>query len=112
LNNAPEWSGRAWFEWNGDAPRAGTLSFLTEVVWQSTSFFTPFNDDVQRQSPYALVNVTAEIRPGRAPWAVSVYGRNLGNQDYITGTFSSPPPAIGGRPGARRQIGVGITLGG
>jgi iron complex outermembrane receptor protein len=110
LNNAPEWSGRAWLEWTRATRRVGTLSVLSEVLWQSTAFFTPFNDSVQRQSPYALVNVSGEIRPTPAPWAVSVYGRNLGNQDYITGTFSSPPPAIGGRPGPPRQIGVEITF--
>jgi iron complex outermembrane receptor protein len=111
LNNTPQWSGRAWLEWSRDTRRGGTLSVLSEVVWQSTSFFTPFNDGRQRQSPYALVNVSGEIRPTRAPWALGVYGRNLGSQDYITGTFSSPPPAIGGRPGSPRQIGVELTLG-
>jgi iron complex outermembrane receptor protein len=111
LNNAPEWSGRAWLEWTRDTLRGATLSILSEVVWQSTSFFTPFNDGVQRQSPYPLINLTGEIRPTRAPWTVSVYGRNLANQDYITGTFSSPPPAIGGRPGRPRQVGVDVRLG-
>jgi iron complex outermembrane receptor protein len=111
LNNAPEWSGRAWLEWSRDTPRAGSLSALSEVMWQSTSFFTPFNDRVQRQSPYALINLSGEIRPRRAPWSVAVYARNLANQDYISGTFSSPPPAIGGRPGRPRQIGVELRFG-
>jgi iron complex outermembrane receptor protein len=111
LNNAPVWSGRGWVEWTRGAWRAATLSILSEATWQSTSFFTPFNDSVQRQSPYALVNVSGEIRPRRGPWTVSVYARNLGNRNYITGTFSSPPPAIGGRPGPRRQLGVEVAFG-
>jgi iron complex outermembrane receptor protein len=111
LNNAPVWSGRGWAEWTRGAWRAGTLSVLAEVLWQSTAFFTPFNDGIQRQSPYALVNVTGEFRPRRGPWTVSVYARNIGNQDYVTGTFSSPPPAIGGRPGPPRQIGVEMAVG-
>jgi outer membrane receptor protein involved in Fe transport len=39
-----------------------------------------------------------------------MFVRNLTNQDYITGSFSSPPPAIGGRPGEPRQIGVQLRL--
>jgi iron complex outermembrane receptor protein len=110
LNNAPAWSGRAWLEWNRDVSGAGALSILSEIVWQATSFFTAFNDRIQRQTPYALLNVSGEIRPRGARWIATVYARNLTNQNYITGTFSSPPPAIGGRPGPPRQVGVEVRL--
>ena len=111
LNNAPEWAGRMWFEWRHDMGRTGILSLRPEVLWQSTAYFTPFNDTIQRQPAYALVNVTAEIRARRRPTALSVYARNLTGEDYITGTFSSPPPAIGGRPGPSRRVGIEFTLG-
>lgn len=111
LNNAPEWSGRMWFEWRYDTGRAGILSLRPEVLWQSTTYFTPFNDTIQRQSAYALLNMTAEIRPKRHRFGVSMYARNLTNEDYITGTFSSPPPAIGGRPAPSRRVGIEFTLG-
>lgn len=110
LNNAPVWSGRAWVEWIRDVGRAGTLSIRPEALWKSTAYFTPFNDAIQRQSPYGLLNVSAEIRPPRLCCAFAVSARNLTNQGYITGTFSSPPPAIGGRPGPSRQIAVELTL--
>ena len=35
---------------------------------------------------------------------------HLTNVDYITGSFSSPPPAIGGRPGEPRQVGFYMTV--
>jgi hypothetical protein len=41
---------------------------------------------------------------------VAAFARNLANQDYITGTFATPPPAIGGRPGEPRQAGIQLTL--
>jgi iron complex outermembrane receptor protein len=109
LNNAPEWSGRLWLEWNGRIVRAGTLRLRAESSWQSTVFFTPFNDAIQRQRGYGVLDASAELAP-RHWWAVSLYGRNLTNQDYITGTFSTPPPAIGGRPGLPRQVGVQFTF--
>jgi iron complex outermembrane receptor protein len=109
LNNAPEWSTRLWLEWKAEAGVAGTLSLRPEVLWQSTAFFTPFNDTVQRQTAYATANMSAELQMSRR-YSLAAYVRNLANQDYITGTFSSPPPAIGGRPGVPRQFGVEFTV--
>jgi iron complex outermembrane receptor protein len=110
LSNAPEWSGRLWLEWNGEIGRAGALSLRADSGWQSTVFFTPFNDGIQRQSPYGLLELSADLEPRHGRFSVGVYARNLTNEDYITGTFSSPPPAIGGRPGDSRQIGVQLTV--
>jgi iron complex outermembrane recepter protein len=110
LNNAPEWSGRLWLEWDGTIGRAGLVSLRADSRWQSTVFFTPFNDDIQRQRPYGLLDVSAEFGPHHRHWSLAAYARNLTNEDYITGTFSSPPPAIGGGPGEPRQAGLQLTL--
>jgi iron complex outermembrane recepter protein len=109
LNNAPEWSGNLWLEWSGRIGRGHNLSLRADSRWQSTVFFTPFNDAIQRQGRYGLLDASAEleVRPG---WTVGMFGRNLTNQDYITGTFSTPPPAIGGRPGYSRQIGAQLIF--
>jgi iron complex outermembrane receptor protein len=110
LSNAPEWSGRVWVEWRGGLRRTGTALLRADARWQSTVFFTPFNDAIQRQTPYALLDLSAEFGPRRGIWSVGAFARNVTGEDYITGSFSSPPPAIGGRPGDPRQIGVQLTL--
>jgi iron complex outermembrane receptor protein len=110
LSNAPEWSGRLWLEWSRLLPRATRLLLRADTRWQSTAYFTPFNDDIQRQNPYALLDATAEYGPRTGPWSVGVFGRNLTDENYITGSFNSPPPAIGGRPGDPRQVGLQFTL--
>jgi iron complex outermembrane receptor protein len=110
LNNAPEWSGRLWLEWNAEVGRAGLASVRVDFKRQTTVFFTPFNDLVQRQRPYGLVDLTAEFGPSRRHWSVALYARNLTNEDYITGSFSSPPPAIGGRPGEPRSVGIQLAV--
>ena len=61
-------------------------------------------------SPFGLLDGSAEFGPKRRHWSVTIWGRNLTNSDYITGSFSSPIPAIGGRPGLPRQAGVELTL--
>jgi iron complex outermembrane receptor protein len=108
LANAPEWSGRLWLGWSAVAGRLGTLSLRVDSRWQATVFFTPFNDAIQRQRPYGLLDVSLELE--REHWSVGAYARNLTNEDYITGTASSPPPAIGGRPGDSRRIGLQLVI--
>jgi iron complex outermembrane receptor protein len=110
LTNAPEWSGRVWLAWTADLRRAGLLSLRAESRWQSTVYFTPFNDTVQRQRPYGLLELSADLESRSGGFSVGAFARNLTNEDYITGTFSSPLPAIGGRPGDIRQIGVQLTV--
>ena len=56
------------------------------------------------------IAVGADLRSDTGRWTIGVYVRNLTNRDYITGTFSSPFPAIGGRPGEPRQAGVQLSV--
>jgi iron complex outermembrane receptor protein len=110
LNNAPEWSGRLWIEWNRSIGTSRRLSVTADATAQSTVFYTPFNDDIQRQRPYALLGGRAEWGPSHRRWAVNVYARNLTNTDYIMATFGTSPTAFGGRPGPSRQFGAQFVV--
>ena len=110
LNNAPEWAGRLWAEWNGSLASSDLLSLTVDATAQSTVFYTPFNDDVQRQRPYALVGARAQYGPAHRHWSINVYARNLTGTDYIMATFATSPAAYGGRPGAPTQFGVQLEL--
>ena len=70
LNNAPEWAGRLWIEWTGDIGHSRRLSISAESTAQSTVFYTPFNDSIQRQSPYGLLGARIEYGPGDRRWTV------------------------------------------
>jgi outer membrane receptor protein involved in Fe transport len=107
LNNAPEWSGRLWVEWRPGG--SGALSVRADSRWQSTVFFTPFNDAIQTQGAYGLLDASVEFSPNRR-LTIGMYTRNLTNQTFITGAFSSPPPAIGGRPGESRRVSVQVII--
>jgi iron complex outermembrane recepter protein len=109
LSNAPEWSGRAWLEYARPFRHVGVFSLFLDVVSQSTVFFTPLNDRIQQQRSHSLVSANITIRP-RPHWSVGVYARNVTDTDYITGTIGSLLPAIAGRPGEPRQVGVQLTL--
>jgi outer membrane receptor protein involved in Fe transport len=85
------------------------LSLFVDVLRQSTVYFTPINDSIQRQGAYGLVNANITVHP-RPRWSLGFYARNLTNTRYITGTSSVPPPAIGGRPGEPRQLGIQLNV--
>ena len=106
LNNAPEWSGRLWIEWTGNLGASGRLTLTADATAQSTVYYTPFNDGIQRQPSYGLLGARAEYGPRHRRWAVNAYARNLTDTDYITATFATSPMAFGGRPGPPRQFGV------
>jgi iron complex outermembrane receptor protein len=110
LNNAPEWAGRMWMQWSGHVTAADLLSLIVDANAQSTVFYTPFNDDIQRQLPYALVSARAEYGPAHRRWSINAYVRNLTNTDYVMATFATSPAAFGGRPGASRQFGVQLVV--
>jgi iron complex outermembrane receptor protein len=106
LNNAPEWAGRLWLQWHGHLTASDLISLTADASAQSTVFYTPFNDDIQRQQPYALLGLRASYGPAHRRWSINGYVRNLTNTDYIMAAFATSPAAFGGRPGASRQIGL------
>jgi iron complex outermembrane recepter protein len=110
LNNAPEWAGRLWIAWTGDVGHSRRLSISAESTAQSTVFFTPFNDSIQRQGPYGLLGARIEYGPSHRRWTIGAYVRNLTNTDYVTGTFGTPPNAFAGRPGPSRQFAVEFSV--
>ena len=110
LNNAPEWAGRLWIEWSGDIGGSRRLSIAADATAQSTVFYTPFNDSIQRQAPYGLLGGRIEYGPSHRRWAFAAYARNLTNTDYVTATFGTSPAAFAGRPGPQRQFAVEFTV--
>jgi iron complex outermembrane receptor protein len=110
LNNAPGWSGSVSAVYEFATGRAGTASLRGDVSWQSRVFFTAFNDDIETQKAYALVHLRAGFEPRHRRWEIAIYARNIGNQEYISGTAANPLPAIGGRPGEPRHWGTQVTL--
>ena len=91
MNNAPEWAGRLWVEWTGQIRRSRRLSIAVDSTAQSTVFYTPFNDSIQRQGPYGLLGARVEYGPSHGRWSVAAYTRNLTNTGYVTATFGTPP---------------------
>ena len=108
LSNAPGWSGRAWVE-RFMPIRSLVVSARLDARWQTTVYYSPENDQIQRQGAYGLLDANATVRLARRPWSVGVFAKNLLNTDYLTGAFASPLPAYGGQPGEPRQVGIQLS---
>ncbi len=110
LNNAPEWAGRLWIEWTRDVGRSRRMSIAVDSTAQSTVFYTPFNDSIQRQGSYGLLGSRVEYGPSHRLWTIGAYARNLTNTGYVNATFGTAPTAFGGRPGPSRQFSVEFAV--
>lgn len=106
LNNAPEWAGRLWVAWTGSIGNAQRLTLIGDATAESTVYYTPFNDGIQRQRSYGLLGVRAEYGPRNRRWSINAYVRNVTDTNYIMATFGNSPAAFGGRPGAPRQVAI------
>jgi outer membrane receptor protein involved in Fe transport len=124
---APEWAWSYEGGWKatlmGGRSRFATSAFVmdyTDLQVQTpigigvfdirNVFYTPFNDSIQRRSPYGLLGARVEYGPSHRRWMVAAYARNVTNTDYVTGTFGTPPTAFAGRPGPSRQLAVEFTV--
>jgi outer membrane receptor protein involved in Fe transport len=81
-----------------------------DATAQSTVFYTPFNDNIQRQDAYGLLGARVEYGPSHRRWSVGAYARNLTNTDYIMATFGTSPTAFGGRPGPSGQFAIEFAV--
>jgi iron complex outermembrane receptor protein len=110
LSNAPAWSGSTSAVYKFATGGAGTAFVRGDVLWQGRVFFTPANDDIETQRAYGLVHLRAGFEPRSRRWEISVYARNVGNMEHITGTSNAAPTAFTARPGEPRHWGTQFTF--
>ncbi|NRB38860.1 MAG: TonB-dependent receptor [Pseudomonadales bacterium] len=84
LNNAPEYSLSLINNFRHGLA-GGELRYRLEIKWQDTVYFTQFNDTQTSQQAYTLVNANMTWASPGASWSLMLYGKNLGNEAYITG---------------------------
>ena len=108
LNNAPEWSGSGSAAYEFATGRAGFTSVRCDVSGQSRVFFTPFNTAIETQAPYALVHLRAGFEPHHRRWELSVFVRNLANQEVLHLHEQHPAACVHGA--ARRTANVGDAV--
>jgi len=109
LNAAPTaaLSGYGEYEWNMSS---GWSAFIrAEANWKDRQYFTVENLDLESQEAYWLLQGSIGLRDVQGHWTLSIWGRNLTDEQYVTTTASFASGRVAGRPGAPRTYGVGFA---
>jgi iron complex outermembrane recepter protein len=107
LNYSPKYSGSARGEYTFKLANGGGAYIGADYSWYDDAFYTAANNPIVGQEAYGVVNAALGYRSPDARWTAEVYGRNLGDEDYLTNVYTaSVVPA--GIPGAPRTYGVSL----
>lgn len=109
LNSAPKWSYNAFGQYDFAVGDKGSVSIRGEYGWKDRQFFTVVNDSIQTTPSYGLINASVAYRSADERWQVILFGRNLGDEEYLisTGSFTAVPS---GTPGDPRSYGLRVAL--
>jgi len=89
LPNAPETTAKLGLTWEG-AVGSGVLRVRGEAYYQDDVYFTEWNRTDAYQEAYEQYNATVEYAWSDA-WTVSVWGRNLSDEDVISNNIITAP---------------------
>lgn len=81
-------------------------SLRVEGSWNGRRYFTPENTLLESQGPYFLMNSSFVLTAPDGRLSATLWGRNLTNKQYVTGTASFAAARVAGRPGNPRTYGV------
>lgn len=104
LSLTPKWAQTLWGEIT--VPTSGGSVFARgEYSYRTRQFFTAVNGGFDQQAGYGLINASLGYSFLDNHVEVTVYGRNLGNTQYVT-TTASFAAGIVGKVGEPRTIGL------
>ncbi len=86
LPRAPNWELTLGAEFSFNLA-AGRLTIRPEFHWQDEMYFNAFNRESIRQKSWHTLNLHAIYMSSDEHWSISLFGRNLGNEDYVTNMF-------------------------
>jgi iron complex outermembrane recepter protein len=112
LPRSPEWTMSSALEYATNLEGLGDLTVRAQYNYTSRIYFTPFNEPIARQGSYGLLDVTASFEPLSSNLLFRVFGRNLTDEAYFNGLFTSAISNNGrGSYGWPRTFGIELTAG-
>lgn len=90
LPNAPEYTAKLGITWETDMGN-GTLRAHGEAYYSDEVYFTEWNRKDAYQDSYELFNANIDYEFGGGDWLVSVWGRNLADEEVISNNIITAP---------------------
>lgn len=110
LSNAPKWAYSLSARYELAVADSGTLAFFAGYKWQDEIFFTQFNDRGNRQGAYGLLNAQIDFQTADGRWQFCLFGANLTDEVYYTGTTDFSPLGVVGYINAPRTVGAKVSF--
>ncbi|MEM9620812.1 MAG: TonB-dependent receptor [Pseudomonadota bacterium] len=90
LPNAPEYTAKLGINYATDVS-SGLLRLRLEGYYQDEVFFTEWNRNDASQDSYELINANIDYQFQDGTWMVSVWGRNLSDEEIISNNIITAP---------------------
>ncbi|MFK7975999.1 MAG: TonB-dependent receptor [Halioglobus sp.] len=90
LPNAPEYTAKLGITYETEVGD-GTLRVHGEVYYQDEVYFTEWNREDAYQDSYELLNANIDYAFADGDWLISVWGRNLGDEEIISNNIITAP---------------------
>jgi iron complex outermembrane receptor protein len=79
---APDYTVHAGINYLISLGSAGDLTLRGEIFHSDTVYFTPFDENISKQSPYTLENFFVTYRPAGSRFEFMAFAKNIGNAAY------------------------------
>jgi hypothetical protein len=88
---APEWTVSLGAQYTYFFGNGMSLMGRVDYYWQDEFYSTTFNRPQDLQDSWDVVNAMATLTSANGNWFVRVWGKNLEDEDNITGTYETDP---------------------
>ncbi|WP_175597228.1 TonB-dependent receptor [Peristeroidobacter soli] len=112
LPQAPQWQFGVSSEYSLPISSALEIVARADYKWQSEIYFDLFNNPLNTQGTYGLLNASVSIGTMDARWSLTAFIRNAFDERYVSQSLTSASdtvPARVGQLGAPSQYGVTLS---
>jgi iron complex outermembrane receptor protein len=108
---APEWQLGASGEYNFPISATLEITARADYKWQSKVYFDIYNDALNVQDSYGLLNASIAVGSADQTWSISGWLRNAADERYLSQANVKPgaAPARAGSLGTPRMYGATLT---
>jgi iron complex outermembrane receptor protein len=112
LPQAPRWQAGVSGEYSFPISSALEITARADYKWQSEIYFDLFNNPLNTQGSYGLLNTSVAIGTLDGSWSLTAFVRNAFDERYVSSSLTSASdtvPARVGQLGAPSQYGVTLS---
>lgn len=112
LPQAPTWQAGVSGEYSFPISSALEITARADYKWQDEIYFDLFNNPLNTQDAYGLLNASLSLGTLDERWALTAFARNAFDERYVSSSLSSASdtvPARVGQLGSPRQYGVTLS---